>query len=64
MDNAAFTDAGEVSQAAAGQELASILRDLAKDIENGSTEQALRDSNGNRVGTFKITGGGQWKGES
>jgi len=48
MDNAAFTDDP-------GAELARILRDLAKHIENGDTGRRLMDGNGNRVGEFTIT---------
>jgi hypothetical protein len=53
MDNAAFEDNGPAS------ELAHILRDLAKHIENGDTERALMDSNGNRVGRFEVTADGK-----
>lgn len=48
MDNAAFGDTP-------ASELARILRDLAKHIENGDTDRRLMDSNGNRVGAFEIT---------
>ena len=37
-------------------ELAGILRDLAERVEAGDRERSLLDSNGNRVGSFKITG--------
>ena len=37
-------------------ELAGILRDLAQRVEAGDRERVLMDSNGNRVGLFKITG--------
>jgi len=50
MDNAAFEEPG------AELELAGILRDLAKHVEYGYRERVLMDSNGNRVGSFKITG--------
>ena len=50
MDNAAFEEPG------AELELAGILRDLAKHVEAGDRERVLMDSNGNRVGSFKITG--------
>jgi len=46
MDNAAFEDPAV--------ELARILRDLAKHVENGDTERRLMDINGNHVGTFSI----------
>ncbi len=48
MDNAAFTDNP-------GDELARILRDLAKHVENGDTGRPLMDSNGNRVGMFEVS---------
>lgn len=48
MDNAAFAES-------AGAELARIIRDLAKHIESGEQARVLHDSNGNRVGTFKVT---------
>ena len=50
MDNAAFD--GQNSEL----ELAGILRDLAQRVEAGDRETTLHDGNGNRVGTFKITG--------
>ena len=50
MDNAAFD--GQNSEL----ELAGILRDLAQRVEEGDRERVLMDSNGNRVGLFKITG--------
>lgn len=50
MDNAAFEGDGR-------DELARVLRSLAQDIESGSRDKAsLYDINGNKVGTFKITG--------
>lgn len=53
IDNAAFEDMGHAS------ELGRILRDLAHGIENnGETGPcSLLDVNGNKVGSFKITGG-------
>lgn len=48
MDNAAFDGDNR------NEELARILRDLAKHIEGGNTERTVMDSNGNRLGTFKI----------
>lgn len=49
MDNAAFTDSP-------ASELARILRDLARRIEDfGDTERRLMDTNGNHVGDFKIS---------
>jgi len=50
MDNAAFEEPN------AELELAGILRDLAERVEAGDRERVLMDSNGNRVGLFKITG--------
>jgi len=50
MDNAAFEEPN------AELELAGILRDLAQRVEAGDRETTLHDGNGNRVGTFKITG--------
>ena len=58
MDTPAFDGDG------GALELADILKDLAKFVSRGERERTLQDSNGNRVGTFKVTGGGQWKGES
>ena len=49
MDNAAFDEPAT--------ELARILRDLAKHVENGEHDRRLMDSNGNHVGNFKIIGG-------
>ena len=56
MDGAAFEGDG------GALELSDILKDLAKHVAYGERERTLMDSNGNRVGQFKITGGGQWKG--
>ena len=50
MDNAAFDGPN------AELELAGILRDLAQRVEAGDRETTLHDGNGNRVGSFKITG--------
>jgi hypothetical protein len=54
-DNAAFVDAP-------GEELASILADLAEDIHeglgyapDGHLSGILRDTNGNNVGTWQYT---------
>lgn len=47
MDNAAFEEPAT--------ELARILRDLAKHVENGDDSRRLMDRNGNHVGEFKIT---------
>lgn len=44
-DNAAFSDNSNA-------ELARILRELAKRIENGEQHGRLRDLNGNKVGQF------------
>jgi hypothetical protein len=50
MDNAAFKlQDGSL-------ELAEILEDLAKHVRHGERERELHDSNGYRVGTFKIDG--------
>lgn len=51
MDNAAFDDAP-------ASELSRILRGVADDLENGVMPEQIRlaDINGNRVGSFKITG--------
>lgn len=46
--NAAFCEGGEV-------EVASVLRDIAHDIENGSSFGVIRDSNGNRIGEYHVT---------
>lgn len=43
-DNAAFEDPAA--------ETARILREVADRLENGSTEGAIADINGNRVGSF------------
>jgi len=48
MDNAAFSDEP-------ASELARILRDLAKHIENGDDHRRLMDFNGNHVGEFAIS---------
>jgi len=53
--NAAFgNDDGSPSEDAARSELARILRDAAKHLENGSDGRSLHDYNGNRVGKFDI----------
>ncbi len=38
-----------------GYEIGRILRSLATDIENGSTDINIRDVNGHNVGTCKVT---------
>ena len=48
MGNAAFADRPEC-------EVASILRDVANRIEQGTTHGVCRDSNGNTVGNFGMT---------
>jgi hypothetical protein len=58
MDGAAFDGYDDVG----ALELAEILKDLAKHVAYGERERVLCDSYGNRVGQFKITGGGQWTG--
>lgn len=47
MDNDAFADTPAT-------ELARILRDLAKHVERGEDYRTLMDSNGNKVGAFRI----------
>lgn len=47
-DNSAFDDPR--------YEVARILRDTARQVEDGKTEGVVRDLNGNTVGTFKFTG--------
>lgn len=49
MGNAAFDEAPS-------PELARILRDVATRVEDGEREGAVRDVNGNKVGTFKVVG--------
>jgi hypothetical protein len=52
-ENAAFhDDESPTSDDAAKAEIARILRDAAKHVENGSDGRTLHDSNGNRVGRF------------
>ncbi len=58
-ENAAFCDdrddaTQEDHDSAARAELARILRDAAKHLENGSDGRSLHDSNGNKVGQFDI----------
>ena len=52
--NAAFTDEGDEDPIVAAKETARILREVADDIEVGTTycEGNLRDANGNTVGSF------------
>jgi len=45
--NAAFEDLNE--------ELRSLLAKVGDDIEGGATSGPIRDSNGNRVGTWQFT---------
>lgn len=47
-DNAAFADNGLAF------EVANILREAADKVEGGSDEFALRDSNGNKVGSAEF----------
>ena len=49
-------DGGAFEEPNAELELAGILRDLAQLVEAGYRETTLHDGNGNRVGSFKITG--------
>jgi hypothetical protein len=55
--NAAFYDrSSEHDDARAlGEEVARILREVAKKIENGSTGAPVHDVNGNNVGRFDLT---------
>ena len=62
MDNAAFqpdgNGDGEVRARAAGAELARILRDLARKVEDGCLGGDMvtaRDLNGNACGTLQVT---------
>ena len=50
MDTAAFDGPN------AEIELAAILRELARHVMEGDRERSLWDCDGNRVGSFKITG--------
>lgn len=47
-NNAAFSEDSAA-------ECARILREIAGKLENGSSDQTVRDVNGNRVGEFKLT---------
>lgn len=47
-DNAAFDEAGIATEAAR------IIREAAKHVEDGAELAALRDVNGNRVGTLEV----------
>jgi hypothetical protein len=49
MDNAAFEDNPE--------EVQTILKNIGFDISKGYGQGMLRDSNGNMIGEWKITGG-------
>lgn len=46
-DNAAFDEI-------AATETARILRDVAKHIERGDLERSIMDSNGNRIGAYRL----------
>jgi hypothetical protein len=54
--NASFADAFEPERdkLARGYEVARILRELAKDLENGHASGRLRDSAGNVVGNYSF----------
>lgn len=52
MDNAAFED---------GVELPELLRKVAGDVEFGNQDGSIRDSNGNRVGTWQIDEDETWR---
>ena len=66
MDNAAFCDEStddfdsETHAAARSREVARILREKARSLENESLdvgdEETLRDYTGNKVGTLRVTG--------
>lgn len=60
MDNAAFADDdGKPNVDAAAAQLAIILEGLAGKLTSGATEdRSLIDTNGNRVGEFRIIGRG------
>lgn len=47
-DNAAFHEGD------AGQEVARILKEIAKKVESGHTGGNARDGNGNTVGTWSL----------
>jgi len=47
-DNAAFVNSPEV-------EVSYILENIAKRVENGEVDSAVRDTNGNTVGKFEFT---------
>ena len=53
-DNAAFDPQGDGDEQAARDQVALILRDLAKHLENGCSYRILQDSNGNRVGVAEF----------
>ncbi len=52
MDNAAFGD----NPSDRGAEIRQVLQSIPTRVEFGYTEGNLRDTNGNTVGTWKITG--------
>jgi hypothetical protein len=56
--NAAFRDDGDGDEDsnnnAARAQIALILRDAAKHVENGCMGRKLMDSNGNTVGSFSV----------
>ena len=55
-DNAAFNPEGDDSDPQAPRDqVALILRDLAKHLENGADYRTLMDTNGNRVGVAEFT---------
>ena len=55
-DNAAFRDDDDTGDNADAtrSEVARILRETARRILNGTTDGALRDANGNKVGHFAL----------
>ena len=48
-DNAAFSDDADTL------EVTRLLREVADEIQQGSTSGAILDYNGNKVGTYKLT---------
>ena len=52
-DNAAFNDT--ISGNADTLEVVRLLREVADEIQQGQTDGAIMDYNGNKVGTYKLT---------
>lgn len=58
-NNAAFCEGDEPTTQSAGPEIARILRQVARQIENGAPFdyfQTIRDLNGNDVGRYAMKG--------